>query len=137
MKKYDQAIAAYKEGLKICPDEDHLKMGLAAAKRARVDGSSANKAARKSATTHKAEKSRQRKAKKAESVSAFVQQTRAQLQLQMAAIQAQLDLINELAAMGEEEKGDLLFNLIDKDGDGTIDATELAGKRAGERASDR
>lgn len=126
MKRYDHAVAAYKEGLKVCPNQEHLKLGLAAAKRARVDSSKANKAARRTVTTQKAKMSRARKAKKAPTVSQFVQQTRAELTLQMAAIQAQLDLINELAAMTDEGKLDLLFNLIDKDGDGTVDATELA-----------
>lgn len=126
MKKYDQSVAAYKEGLKVCPDEEQLKMGLASAKRARLDGSKANKAARKTESTRKASRSRSKKARKAPTVSAFVQQTRAELALQMAAIQAQLDLINELAAMSDEEKSDLLFNLIDRDGDGTVDASELA-----------
>lgn len=55
--------------------------------------------------------------------------------MQMAAIQAQLDLIDELAGMSEEEKMDLLFSLIDADGDGTVDSDELAAalrKRNGE-----
>lgn len=110
----------------MCPDEEHLKMGLAASKRARVDSSKAHKAAQKTISSRKASNSRSKKAKKAPTVSAFVEQTRAELALQMAALQAQLDLINELAAMTDEGKLDLLFNLIDVDGDGTVDATELA-----------
>jgi Ca2+-binding EF-hand superfamily protein len=126
MKKYDQAIAAYKEGLKIFPCEDQLKLGLAAAKRAKVDVSSANKSARKTFTAQRASKSRGRKAKEAPTVSEFVKETRQQITLQMAALQAQLDLINELAEMSDEDKSALLFNLIDRDGDGTVDAGELA-----------
>jgi Ca2+-binding EF-hand superfamily protein len=127
MKKYDRAVAAYKEGLKICPDEEHLKMGLAAAKRAKVDSSKGNKAVQKSEATRRAATSRKKKTKKATSVSSFVKQTRAELKTEMAALQSQLDLINELAAMTDVEKLDLLFTLVDRDGDGTVDAKELAG----------
>lgn len=126
MKKYDQAVAAYKEGLKICPGEEHLQKGLAASKRARLNSHSATRSARRSSSTARASKSRSRQATKAPTVSAFVRQTRASLALQMATIQAQLDFINELAAMTDEQKADMLFTLIDKDGDGTIDASELA-----------
>jgi len=44
----------------------------------------------------------------------------------MAALQAQLDMVNELVKMTIEEKSDLLFSLMDQDGGGTIDAKELA-----------
>lgn len=135
MKKYDRAVAAYKKGLKICPDEEHLKMGLAAAKRAKMDSSKANKAVQKAEATGRAASSRKKKTKKATSVSSFVKQTRSELKTEMAALKSQLDLINELAAMTDVEKLDLLFTLVDRDGDGTVDAKELAGsmrKRNGE-----
>jgi Ca2+-binding EF-hand superfamily protein len=126
MRKYDQAVEAYKEGLKVNPGEEQLKLGLAAAKRAKIDATSANKSAHKTMTAQKASKSRGSKAKRAPSVSEFVKETRQQITLQMAALQAQLDLINELAVMSDEDKSALLFNLIDRDGDGTVDAGELA-----------
>jgi Ca2+-binding EF-hand superfamily protein len=126
MKKYDQAITAYKEGLKISPGEEQLKLGLAAAKRAKIDTTLANKSARKTLTAQKASNSRGSKAKRSSTVSEFVKETRQQIALQMAALQAQLDLINELAVMSDEDKSALLFNLIDRDGDGTVDAGELA-----------
>jgi Ca2+-binding EF-hand superfamily protein len=126
LKKYDRAIATYKDGLKACPNDEHLLKGLAAAKRSAVDNSKATKAVRKTEATKKATKSRGKRAKSAEDVSDFVKQTRQELKLQMAAIQSQLDLINELAAMEEDEKLDLLFTLIDQDGDGSVDAKELA-----------
>lgn len=91
-----------------------------------MEGSKAHKALQKTEATNKASKKRKAKAKKAHTVSSFVEQTRRELKLQMVAIQAQLDLINELAEMSDEEKLDLLFSLIDRDGDGTVDATELA-----------
>lgn len=126
MKKYDRAISAYKVGLKECPDEDTLLKGLAAAKKASLSNSKVSKAVRKTEVAQKATKGRSKRAKDAHGVSDFVKQTRKELQLQMAAIQSQLDLINELAAMEEDEKLDLLFTLIDIDGDGTVDAKELA-----------
>ena len=70
--------------------------------------------------------SRKKKANTSSNVSQFVSQTKKNLELQMAAIQAQLDMVNELTKMNEEEKLDLLYTLLDKDGDGTIDAKELA-----------
>jgi stress-induced-phosphoprotein 1 len=114
MKRYDKAISTYKEGLKVCPDEEHLLKGLAAAKRANVENTKASRAVRRAEVTKKATKSKGGRAKRSDNVSTFVKQTRQELKLQMAAIQSQLDLINELAAMKEDEKLDLLFTLIGK-----------------------
>lgn len=113
MKKYDEAIDAYNAGLKISPNEEHLKLGLSAAKRAKMDSKPAARAARKSVATQRASRSKSMRVKKAPTVSAFVQQTRLELKLQMLAIQAQLDLIEQLAAMTDDEKLDLLFTLVD------------------------
>jgi len=126
LKKYDHAIAVYKEGLKVAPAAEHLTLGLAAAKRAKLDSSEAQKAARKMSATRRASISKAKKKKKCGNVSSYVQQTRMELELQKAAIEAQLKLIDELATMTDEEKLDLLFNSIDRDGDGTVDANELA-----------
>lgn len=125
-QKYGHAIAAFKEGLKICKDEPQLQKGLAAAKNAKMESSKARKAVQRTQATRKATRKRQDKAKNAKTVSSFVQQTRKELKMQMAAIQAQLDLINELADMTDDEKLDLLFSLIDADGNGLIDTQELA-----------
>jgi Ca2+-binding EF-hand superfamily protein len=125
-QKYSHAIAAYKEGLKICKDDPSLKKGLTAAKNAKLEGSHVKKSFEKTQATQKASKKRHAKAKEAKTVSSFIEQTRRELRMEMAAIQAQLDLIDELASMSDEEKLDLLFNLIDRDGDGTVDAKELA-----------
>jgi len=126
MEKYSHAVAAFKEGLKICKDEPILQKGLAAAKKARMETTDAARAVRKTEATQRASLKRTSRAQTATTVSSFVMQTRKELEMQMVAIQAQLDLINELAAMTDEEKLDLLFSLIDRDGDGTIDAKELA-----------
>jgi Ca2+-binding EF-hand superfamily protein len=114
MKKYDRAISAYKDGLRECPDDENLS------------NTKVSKAVRQTKVAQKASKDRKKRVKDADGVSDFVKQTRKELKLQMAAIQSQLDLINELAAMEENEKLDLLFTLIDQDGDGTVDAKELA-----------
>lgn len=124
MRRYDRAIAVYKEGLKVCPDELHLLNGLQAARRAKVQDSSASKSFKKTEIVKRASKRKQ--ANSCATVSAFVQQTREELKLKMAEIQSQLDLINDLAAMEDEAKLDLLFTLIDCDGDGMVDAKELA-----------
>jgi stress-induced-phosphoprotein 1 len=36
MKKYDRAIATYKEGIKVCGSEEHLQKGLETAKKAKM-----------------------------------------------------------------------------------------------------
>jgi tetratricopeptide (TPR) repeat protein len=124
MCKYDRAISIYKEGLKVCPDEKHLRVGLQAARRAKAQGSKASSAVKKTEIVTRA--ARRRSLQSSSTVSAFVQKTRDELLLRKAQIQAQLDLIEDLAAMEDEAKLDLLFTLIDRDGDGTVDANELA-----------
>jgi len=126
MNRFDHAVAAYKEGLKLSPNDPHLDKGLAAAKRARVSHSSAAKAARNAQNAVKAQRSRSIKAQRAPTVSSFLQQAKRDLQMQMAAIQAKLDVINEMATLSSEGKADLIFAFIDQDGNGTIDANELA-----------
>lgn len=134
MKKYDEEIVAIKEGLKVCPDDTTLKQGLEAAKRnnASTTNKSAAKIADKAKETRKAKKDHEKKSKsksvkaQPKNVSQFVAETKRILELQMAALQAQLDMVNELTRMTIKEKLDLLFSLMDKDGDGTIDAKELA-----------
>lgn len=126
LKRYADEVKAYKYGLKYCPDEEALKNGLEQAKRHRTNSSKASQAARKTTATMQAASSRKKKAANSSNVSQFVLQTKKNLELQMAAIQAQLDMVNELTKMNEEEKLDLLYTLLDKDGDGTIDAKELA-----------
>jgi Ca2+-binding EF-hand superfamily protein len=124
MCEYDQAIAVYKDGLKICPDDKHLTVGLQAARRARAQKSKASNTVRKTEIVTHA--SRRKSLQSSSTVSAFVQKTREELLLQKSQIQAQLDLIDELTAMEDEGKLDLLFTLIDRDGNGSIDAVELA-----------
>jgi Ca2+-binding EF-hand superfamily protein len=132
MKMYDEEVAAIKDGLKLCPDDATLKKGLEAANQ--NSNSKATETADKAKETRKAKQdfvSKERKTKtggtkKHKNVSQFVAETKKILELQMAALQAQLDMVNELTRMTIKEKLDLLFSLMDKDGDGTIDAKELA-----------
>ncbi|CAB9515834.1 Stress-induced-phosphoprotein 1 [Seminavis robusta] len=126
MKRYSEEVQAYKTGLGYCPDDKTLLQGLTTSKKSRTHNSKASQAARKTKATRQAANSRGAKAKKSQNVSQFVIQTKKNLELQMAALQAQLDMVNELEKMSIEEKADLLFSLMDKDGGGTIDAKELA-----------
>lgn len=126
MKRYDDEYKAIREGIRMCPHDETLQQGLQQTKQQRARGSKANQAARRTEATRQAAQSRSRKVKKAPNVSQFVTETKKILELQMAAIKAQLDMINELMVMEMEEKLDLLFSLMDKDGGGTIDAKELA-----------
>ena len=77
--------------------------------------------------TQEASNKRSQEAKNAGDISSFVQQSYRELKVRKAAIQAQLDLLEELSAMTDEEKMDLMFGLIDGDGDGTLNVKELAG----------
>lgn len=126
MRKFTGEVKAYDQGLQACPGDKLLKQGLDQAKRSRAANSKASQAARKTEATMQAAKSVRRKARKSESVSQFVSQTRKNLELQMAALEAQLDMVDELEKMKLEEKLDLLYSLLDKDKDGSIDAKELA-----------
>lgn len=126
MKRYDDEHKAIREGIRMCPHDETLQQGLQQTKQQRTRGSKASMAARRTQATRQAAQSRGRKARRAPNVSQFVSETKKILELQMAAIKAQLDMINELMVMGMEEKLDLLFSLMDKDGGGTIDAKELA-----------
>lgn len=62
----------------------------------------------------------------AQSTSDFVKFSKFVLQMQMVELQAQLDLLDELSKMTDDDKLETLFSLIDRDGDGKIDARELA-----------
>mmetsp|Transcript_16377 Transcript_16377/g.35580 ORF Transcript_16377/g.35580 Transcript_16377/m.35580 type:complete len:450 (+) Transcript_16377:31-1380(+) len=62
----------------------------------------------------------------AQSTSDFVKFSKFVLQMQMLELQSQLDLLDELSKMSDDEKLETLFSLIDRDGDGKIDARELA-----------
>jgi Ca2+-binding EF-hand superfamily protein len=126
MKRYDDEYKAIREGIRMCPHDETLQQGLHQTKAQRMKNSKAGRAARRTEATMTAARSRGQKAKKAKNVSHFVMETKKILELQMAAIKAQLDMINELMDMEMEEKLDLLFSLMDKDGGGTIDAKELA-----------
>ena len=126
MKRFEDEYKAIREGIRMCPHDETLQQGLQQTKQQRVKGSKASMAARRTEATRAAVQSRGKKARKANNVSQFVTETKKILELQMAAIKAQLDMINELMVMGMEEKLDLLFSLMDKDGGGTIDAKELA-----------
>ena len=62
----------------------------------------------------------------AQSTSDFVRFSKFVLQMQMVELQSQLDLLDALSKMSDDEKLETLFSLIDRDGDGKIDARELA-----------
>lgn len=127
LKRFTEEVNAYRTGIKYCPDDKALKDGLEKARQQRANGSKASHAARRTEATMRAASSRKKKATSSSSVSQFVHETKKNLELQLAAIQAQLKMVSELAAMTMEEKMDLLYNLLDKDQSGTIDAKELAG----------
>ena len=63
---------------------------------------------------------------KAKDASQYVKFTRAVLDFTIMSLVAERALLDELADMSDDEKLDTLFELLDKDGDGAVDATELA-----------
>ena len=131
MQKYDDAILAYKKGISECPENaDGLKKGLAATQKAKLGFSETTKkateAARRGKASFTASLARQEKASQATGVSEFCAQTRKALQHQMAVLQSQLDLLESLEHMSDDEKKELLFLLLDSDGDGQISAQELS-----------
>ena len=126
MKKYDLAAKTYRLGLQRCPKVEALEKGLASSNRAKNEFSKARAAARKSNAAHKASTNQQIKAAGASTVSSYVEQKRLEIKLQKAALEAQLDFIDQLTKMSNEEKLELLFNVIDDDNNGYIDAKELA-----------
>ena len=97
-----------------------------AARNARAESSKAQQAFLISAATQNASNKRSRATKSAGSISSFVKQSYRELELQMAAMEAQIGLLKELSTMSDDAKMDLLFSLIDRDGGGTIDVKELA-----------
>lgn len=66
------------------------------------------------------------KASKAKSTSDFCKFTTAALEFQIFTLQAQLELIRSLSECSDDEKAELIFDILDEDGDGKIDARELA-----------
>lgn len=127
LKKFDESIAAYEEGIEKHPENEKLKAELEKVKLAKEASSDLSRAARNSRASMMASLSQQKKAEAAQDISQFVQVSKASLELQIFALQAQLELVNALAEMTDEQKMQMLFQLVDADQDGKIDARELAG----------
>lgn len=58
--------------------------------------------------------------------SEFVRISKKCIQLQMNALQAQLNLLEELESMTDDEKMEIIFRVLDKNNDGGVSAVELA-----------
>ncbi|KAL7556119.1 hypothetical protein ACA910_020202 [Epithemia clementina (nom. ined.)] len=64
--------------------------------------------------------------KQPKDASQFVKYTRAMLDFAIMSLVAERAMLDELVEMSDDEKLETLFELLDKDGDGAVDATELA-----------
>jgi len=126
LKEYDDSIEAYEVGIAKHPENKQLLAELERVKLAKEAGSKLSQAARNSKASMMASLSKKDRAQKADDLSAFVQLTKASLQLHIFALQAQLDLVTALGEMSDEQKMQILFQLVDTDQDGKIDARELA-----------
>jgi Ca2+-binding EF-hand superfamily protein len=117
MKDYTVEVGTYLQGLEHCPGDESLTKGLSMARRLKTNSSKASQAAKTTQATRNAALSRQVKASQAADIASFVTQTKMNLELQMVALQAQLDLVSEITSMGvQSEKIDLLFSLITTSG---------------------
>eukprot|EP00978_Attheya_sp_CCMP212_P027044 scaffold90116_cov52-Attheya_sp.AAC.2 len=121
LRKFTAAIETLEEGLTKFPDNEDLKKEL---EKAKSEKEMSGERVRRSVVTTAA--AQQEKKARSESVSDFVKVARVGLELQLYALQAQLKILNDLSEMTDEEKLDLIFSLLDKDKDGSIDARELA-----------
>lgn len=121
-KRYKEAADALKAGLEKDPDNELLAQELKSVLQEQKLISSTR--ARRASVI--ASQSSKKKAGEAESISDFVKMTRFALEFEIAAKQAQLMLLNSLAEKSDEEKLKMLFSILDKDGDGFIDARELS-----------
>lgn len=122
MKRYKEASDALKEGLAKDPSNELLAQELKNV--AQEQKLVASTRARRASLI--ASQSTKTKATQADSISDYVKLTRFALEFEIAAMQAQLMLLNSLAAKSDEDKLKMLFSILDKDGDGFIDATELS-----------
>eukprot|EP00978_Attheya_sp_CCMP212_P034589 scaffold145576_cov40-Attheya_sp.AAC.1 len=121
LRKFTAAIETLEEGLTKFPDNEDLKKEL---EKAKSEKEMSGERVRRSVVTTAA--AQQEKQARSESVSDFVKVARVGLELQLYALQAQLKILNGLSEMTDEEKLDLIFSLLDKDKNGSIDARELA-----------
>eukprot|EP00550_Attheya_septentrionalis_P011410 CAMPEP_0198306124 /NCGR_PEP_ID=MMETSP1449-20131203/58240_1 /TAXON_ID=420275 /ORGANISM="Attheya septentrionalis, Strain CCMP2084" /LENGTH=628 /DNA_ID=CAMNT_0044008671 /DNA_START=641 /DNA_END=2527 /DNA_ORIENTATION=+ len=121
LRKFTAAIETLEEGLAKFPDNEDLKKEL---EKAKSEKEMSGERVRRSVVTTAA--AQQEKKARSESVSDFVKVARVGLELQLYALQAQVKIFNGLSEMTDEEKLDLIFSLLDKDKDGSIDARELA-----------
>jgi Ca2+-binding EF-hand superfamily protein/Arc/MetJ-type ribon-helix-helix transcriptional regulator len=122
MKRYKEAADALKAGLTKDPDNEMLAKELKDVLQEQKLVAS-TRAHRASVIQSQSSK---KKATQADSISDFVKLTRFSLEFEIAAMQAQLMLLNSLAEKSDDEKLQMLFSILDKDGDGFISATELA-----------
>jgi Ca2+-binding EF-hand superfamily protein len=126
LKKFDEAVAVYDDGISKFPESEELKKKLEKSKLAKESASELAQSVRSSKASMLASKSKQQKAADSQDLSAFVQNTKIALELQIIALKAQLDLVKALGSMSDDAKMKLLFQLVDVDQDGKIDARELA-----------
>ncbi len=110
LKDYSAEVDTYLQGLQYCPNDETLLKGLSLARRLKTNASKASQAARTTHATRNAALSRLQKASQATDIASFVSQTKKNLELQMVALQAQLDLVQEITQMNSDEKMDLLFS---------------------------
>lgn len=130
-KDYSSEVDTYLEGLERCPRDESLAKGLQMARRLKATASKASQIAKTTQATRNAAISRNTKASNAQDLHAFVQQTKLNLELQMVALQAQLELVSEITGMEDSDKVDLLFELVTTNGElGSLKELSVALQKA-------
>lgn len=126
LKQYAAAVQALEDGLAKFPENPDLTTELTKCRNAMAFTGENQVKARQSVAAKRASVSLSGKAGSSETMTDFVKVSKMALEMQIFALQAQLQMIDSLSEMSDEEKLTMLFGLIDTDRDGRIDARELA-----------
>lgn len=112
MKEYSPEVDNYLAGLEHCPGDESLMRGLQAARRHKLHASKASRAAKMNQATQLAALSRRQKAHHATDLSSFVEQTHKNLELEVLALHAQINLIKEMNMLVDSKKLDLIHSWL-------------------------
>jgi tetratricopeptide (TPR) repeat protein len=126
LKEYKEAVHVLEQGIAKFPESSSLREQLSKAKLALYYDSKMAHCARNCKAAIIATQSLKRKVENAENLTSFIRERKAFIELQIYSLKAQHTLLNDLSVMKDEEKLRFLFQLVDSDEDGKVNARELA-----------
>lgn len=127
MKQYDDAIGVYTHAIQKFPDKARsLSEKLTKTQLSRDSVASNFLPLHSSQASMIAFMNKHKQAMQADGLSDFNLSAKFALELQIHALQNQLDLVNSLGQKTDEQKMQILFQLVDKDEDNAVDARDLA-----------